>query len=70
MIIDKKYSLFFLKLPFSKEHILKICQQSSITINMPKLPHAEFSRVMRYEYVHASSSNSVFILKNCQLQRA
>ena len=37
---------------------------------MPKLPHAEVSRVMRYEYVHASSSNSVLILKNCQLQRA
>ena len=33
---------------------------------MPKLRDAKFSRVMRYEYVHSSISNSVLILKICQ----
>ena len=35
---------------FLKNIILKICQQSSLS--MPKLPYAEFSRIMRYEYVY------------------
>ena len=34
-----KYLLFLLKLPFAKDYILKISQQS--TLNMPKLSNAE-----------------------------
>ena len=39
MIKDQKYLLFLIKLPFAKDYILKISQQS--TLNIPKLPNAE-----------------------------
>ena len=56
--------LFCLKLPFSfRIYILKICQQSSLS--MPKLPYAELSRVMRYEYVYTlqQQQKCIFSLK-------
>ena len=43
MIIDQKYLLFLLKLPFAKDYILEISQQS--TLNMPKLPYAEIVEI-------------------------
>ena len=61
MIIDQKYLLFLLKLPFAKDYILKICQQS--TLNMPKFRYAEiFSGYEISVYVHSNNSKSVLIL--------